>query len=53
MNFFIYEINKNMDLPYNDRIGELYYIENGEKYFSNGKLDKEKFNKEVGLFIDL
>ena len=53
MNFFIYQINKNIDLPYNDKIGELYYIENGEKYFSNGKLDKEKFKKEVGMFIEL
>jgi len=53
MNFFIYEINKNMDLPYNDKIGGLYYIENGERYFENGKLDKEKFKKEVGMFIDL
>mgnify|MGYP000012690025 FL=1 len=53
MNYFIYEISKNMDLPYNDKIGELYYIENGEKYFENGKLDKEKFKNEVGMFIDL
>lgn len=53
MNYFIYEISKNMDLPYNDKIGELYYIENGEKYFENGKLDKEKFKNEVGMFIDV
>ncbi len=53
MNYFIYEIKKNFDLPYNDKIGELYYIENGEKYFENGKLDKERFNNEVGMFIEL
>lgn len=53
MNYFIYEINKNVDLPYNDKVGELYYIENGDKYFENGKLDKEKFKNEVGMFIDL
>ena len=53
MNYFIYEINKNIDLPYNDKVGELYYIENGEKYFKNGKLDKEKFKNEVGMFIGL
>lgn len=51
MNNFIYEINKNSDLIYNDRIGELYYIENGEIYFENGKLNKEKFKKEIGMFI--
>ena len=53
MNYFIYEIQKNIDLPYNDKIGELYYIENGEKYFENGKLDKERFKNEVGMFIEL
>ena len=53
MSYFIYEIKKNFDLPYNDKIGELYYIENGEKYFENGKLDKERFNNEVGMFIEL
>ena len=53
MNFFIYEINKNVDLPYNDKAGELYYIENGEQYFENGKLDKAKFEHEVGMFIGL
>ncbi|MDU4751609.1 MAG: CRISPR-associated helicase/endonuclease Cas3, partial [Clostridium butyricum] len=53
MSYFIYEIKKNFDLPYNDKIGELYYIENGEKYFENGKLDKEKFSNEVGMFIEL
>lgn len=52
MNYFIYQINKNNDLLYNDKIGELYYIENGEKYFDDEKLNKEKFKKEVGLFIE-
>lgn len=53
MNYFIYEIKKNADLPYNDKIGELYYIEDGDKYFDGEKLNKEKFASEVGLFLDL
>lgn len=53
MNYFIYEIKKSPDIPYNDKIGELYYIENGYKYFDNEKLNKEKFTSEVGLFLDL
>ncbi|HCW52774.1 MAG TPA: CRISPR-associated helicase/endonuclease Cas3 [Clostridium sp.] len=53
MNYFIYEIKKNIDLPYNDKIGELYFIENGERYFEGEKLDKEKFASEGGLFLDL
>lgn len=51
MNNFIYEIRWYEDFTYNDRIGDLYYIENGEKYFTNGKLDKEKFKKGIGDFI--
>lgn len=53
MNYFIYQINKNSDLLYNDKIGELYYIENGEKYFEREKLNKDKFKKEVGLFVGI
>ena len=51
MNNFIYEIRWKCDFTYNDRIGDLYYIENGDKYFTNGKLDKEKFKKGIGDFI--
>ncbi|OOM81329.1 CRISPR-associated helicase/endonuclease Cas3 [Clostridium sp. BL-8] len=51
MNYFIYQINKNDDLLYNSKIGELYYIENGDKYFEGEKLDKDKFKKEIGLFV--
>lgn len=51
MNNFIYEIRWKCDFTYNDRIGDLYYIENGDKYFTNGKLDKEKFKKWIGDFI--
>ena len=53
MNYFIYEIKKNVDLPYNKKIGELYYLENGEEYFEGEKLNKDKFEKQVGRFIEL
>ncbi|QAA33495.1 CRISPR-associated helicase Cas3' [Clostridium manihotivorum] len=51
MNYFIYEIKKNDNFIYNERLGELYFIENGEDYFEDGKLNKEKFISGVGVFI--
>ncbi len=51
MNNFIYEIKWNYDFPYNDRLGELYFIEDGNNYFKDGKLDKEKFISGIGDFI--
>jgi CRISPR-associated endonuclease/helicase Cas3 len=50
MNYFIYRIKKS-DFIYNDRVGEIYYIENGEDYFEDGRLLKEKFETGVGVFI--
>ena len=51
MNNFIYKI-RFTNLSYNDRIGELIKIDNGEEYFKDGKLDKKKFEGSVGeLFI--
>ncbi|MCY6958356.1 CRISPR-associated helicase Cas3' [Clostridium brassicae] len=50
LNYFIYKVNKN-DFSYEDRIGDLYYIEDGEKYFENGKFNRENFNKGIGDFI--
>lgn len=53
LNLFIYQIKKNSNIIYNDRVGEIYYIENGEDYFAEGRLDKKKLEEEGGLFIDL
>jgi len=36
---------------YNDQIGDIYYIEDSEKYFENGKFNSKKFNKETPDFI--
>lgn len=52
MNYFIYQIKRNTDLIYNDQIGDIFYIEDGEKYFNNGKLDRQKMQGEIGEFVD-
>lgn len=51
MNNFIFRIKTKNTFSYNDRIGELLYIFNGDDYFKNGKLDKSKFQSNVGEFI--
>lgn len=51
MNNFIYEIKWSNNFTYNDRIGDLYYIEDGDSYFKDGKIDKEKFETGIGEFI--
>lgn len=52
MNNFIYQIRKNPNLIYNDKIGEIFYIEEGEKYFNEGKLERRKLQDEIGDFVD-
>ncbi|AWZ48418.1 CRISPR-associated helicase/endonuclease Cas3 [Clostridiaceae bacterium 14S0207] len=47
MNYFIYKVRKN-DFNYNEKLGEIYYIEDGEQYFENGKFNRKRFNE--GLF---
>lgn len=50
MSYFIYEV-KDLNISYDDVIGELYYIEDGEGYFKNNKIDKEKIITGIGDFI--
>lgn len=52
MNYFIYQIRKNPDLIYDDKIGEIFYIDNGEKYFEDGKLNMQRLQGEIGDFVD-
>lgn len=52
MNYFIYQIKRNKDFIYNDKIGELFYVEDGEKYFDNGKLNRARIQGEIGDFVD-
>lgn len=53
INYFIYQIKKNSNLAYNDCLGELLKIDNGEEFFENGKLNRKKLEESGGLFIDL
>lgn len=53
LNLFIYQIKKNSNIVYSDRIGEIYCMENGEEFFVDGRLDKKKLEGEGALFIDL
>lgn len=51
MSYFIYKIPKNSDIAYNEQIGDILYIEEGEKYFKDGKLNVEMFKTGIGDFI--
>ncbi|MTK12826.1 MAG: hypothetical protein F8N39_12300 [Clostridiaceae bacterium] len=51
MNNFIYKIKCKKYFTYNDRAVELYFIENGDFYFEDGKLNKEKFAEGIGEFL--
>lgn len=53
LKYFTYKIKKNSSLVYNDILGELRCIYDGEQYFENGKLNRKKFEQSGGLFIDL
>ena len=45
--------SKNSDLIYNDILGELRCIYDGEQYFENGKLNKKLLEQSGGVFIDI
>lgn len=51
MNVFIYQIKKNTNIVYSDRIGELYKINDSEKYFVDGRFDKKRLEIEETMFI--
>ena len=51
MSYFIYQIKIDNSLDYNDRIGELYLIEDAEQYFENGRLNTDKFYSQENLFV--
>lgn len=45
--YFVFKVNRNFDLFYNDRVGELYLLEDGEQYIKDSHLDIE----EASLFV--
>lgn len=51
MSYFIYQISKQIPIPYNMKTGEIYYIADGEQFFDNGKLNREKFENQIGIFL--
>lgn len=53
LNLFIYKIKKNSNLTFNDRIGEIYYLENGDDFFEENRLNKAKLEEAGGLFIEI
>lgn len=53
LNLFVYKIKKNSNLTFNDRIGEIYYLENGDDFFEDNRLNKAKLEEAGGLFIEI
>jgi CRISPR-associated endonuclease/helicase Cas3 len=45
MNYFMYKVNT-VNNSYTEVVGDIFYIENGEKYFTNGKFDRELFKNK-------
>ena len=52
MNNFIYQIKKNSALPRNEQIGEMLYLEDGEKYFTEGRLNREMLENDGYFFLE-
>lgn len=50
LNYFIYQV-RNFNSSFNDQIGELYKIDDGDLYFKDGKINKEKITTGIGDFI--
>ena len=50
MNCFIYQVQQ-MDCSYDEQIGELFFIENGEEFIENGKLNRAKISGQLTEFI--
>lgn len=44
MDYFTYQVDKK-NFNYNDVLGDMFYIEDGDKYFENGKFNKELLQK--------
>ena len=52
MNGFIYQFSNLIKLQEDEQIGDIFFIENGERYFDeNGVLMKELFEDNTDLFI--
>lgn len=51
MSHFIYQLRYNEEVLANEWIGELGYVENGEDYFENGRLNRERLSQSTVSII--
>lgn len=52
MNYFTYQLKQGIDVSFDDQIGELFYIADGEKYFEDGRINRKKLTGQLGEFVD-
>lgn len=53
MNCFIYQIHqRQIQVSFDEQIGELFYIQDGEKYFKDGRLNRTMIQGQLGDGID-
>lgn len=51
MNNFMYQVIKKNQFDFKEQVGDIYYIENGDDYILDGKLNTALFETEDELFI--
>jgi len=51
MSYFIYNISCIQSFPYNEKIGDIYYIEDANDYFEEGRLNRKKILNESQIFL--
>ncbi len=51
MNYFMYQVIKKNQFDFKEQVGDIYYIENGDDYILDGKLNTTLFETEDELFI--
>ena len=53
MNMFVYQIEKGNTFPWDEyeQIGDMYFIRNGEAYFENEILNREKLETGGEMFF--
>ena len=48
---FIYQIRPKVELTPDDELGDLVFYENGDKFFKDGRLDRDMLEKHDRLFF--
>ncbi len=51
LNYFMYQIDSKCQFDYKEQIGDIFYIEDGDNYILDGKLNTGLFDTEDELFI--